>query len=66
MSVVIWNCSGVCRTKTCVLCPLLLDWYTVEPRNADTNGTNLKCPDYRGVLYSGVGTFYHYNEDIIY
>ena len=36
--------------------------YTVEPRNADTSGTNLKCPDYRGVLYSGIGTFYHYNE----
>ena len=39
--------------------------YTVEPRNADTSGTNLKCPDFRGVLYSGVGTFYHYNEYII-
>ena len=38
---------------------------TVEPRNADTSGTNLKCPDYRGVLYSGVGTFYYYNEYII-
>ena len=27
---------------------------TVEPRFADTFGTMLKCPDYRGVLISGV------------
>ena len=27
-----------------------------NPSNADTSGTHLKCPDYRGVLYSGVGT----------
>ena len=57
--------NGVCTIYT----PKFHAWRplgtcAVEPRNADTSGTNFSCPDYRGVLYSGVGTFYHYNEYI--
>ena len=44
-----------------ILCAMLYSGYL---SNADTIGTHLKCPDYLGVLYSWVGTFYHYNESM--
>ena len=36
---------------------LVLQW---NLSNADIIGTHLMCPDYRGDLFSGVGTLYHH------
>ena len=48
----------VCDVCMCACVACMYTWYmyvcVVEPRNADTIGTHLKCPDYQDVLYPGV------------